>query len=120
MSALFLLGATRIGRIKWNGLPLYTSYRTFIGGKDVELTDEITKSQLPRITGTSDELPELDPESDGPPADNSWLLQSRQSSMAPDTSRHSMGSNSPSVLKSFIPPASFYAQPSKPKLKGPL
>lgn len=115
-----MLGAIRMGRIKWNGLPLYSSYRTFIGGRDVELTDEVTKLQLPRLIGTSDELLELDPESDGPPAENSWLLQSRQSSVAPDTPRYSMGPNSPSVLKSFIPPTSFYAQPPKPKPRGPL
>ena len=45
-----------LGTKKWDGLPLYSGYCTFIGGREVELDCQISESELPTIVGSSIEL----------------------------------------------------------------
>ncbi|RPD67158.1 hypothetical protein L226DRAFT_549783 [Lentinus tigrinus ALCF2SS1-7] len=116
-----------MGTKKWDGLPLYSSYRTFVGQREVELDSVISRSELPAVVGTSTEPP-LDPEYSGPPASQarpSFLVNAARERR---TSQEGTGSSSPSVMavnspasaKKFIPPASFYGTTVKPKPKGPL
>ncbi|KAI0750810.1 P-loop containing nucleoside triphosphate hydrolase protein [Daedaleopsis nitida] len=112
-----------LGTKKWDGLPLYSSYRTFVGNREVELDNEVSRSDIPSIVGSSAEPP-IDPEFSDPPSS-----QVRSSILVDATgdrrsSHEGAGSSSPSVnspasAKKFIPPASFYGT-LKPKPKGPL
>ncbi|CDO75591.1 hypothetical protein BN946_scf184858.g31 [Trametes cinnabarina] len=110
-----------LGTKKWDGLPLYSSYRTFVGNREVELDCEIARSELPPVVGKATELP-VDPEFSEPSSSqskSSFLLESRR------TSQEGASTSSPSVnssvsTKKFIPPASFYGITTKPKPKGPL
>ncbi|TBU32764.1 P-loop containing nucleoside triphosphate hydrolase protein [Dichomitus squalens] len=109
-----------MGRRKWDGLPLYSSYRTFIGNREVELDNEIARSELPAVVGTSIE-PLVDPEFSSPPASQarpSFLVDAIRSPQQGSSSGPSV--NSPASAKKFIPPSSFYGTGSKPKPKGPL
>ncbi|EMD37765.1 hypothetical protein CERSUDRAFT_94757 [Gelatoporia subvermispora B] len=106
-----------LGKKKWDRIPLYAGYRTFLSGKDVELNCEISEDEIPVIQGTSTE-PDFDADIEPPP---SLQVASR---VLPQT-HHENGSpvsvNSPSAIKKFIPPSSFYGQPPpKLKSKGPL
>ncbi|RDX55621.1 hypothetical protein OH76DRAFT_1397013 [Lentinus brumalis] len=116
-----------MGTKKWDGLPLYSSYKTFIGQREVELDSEISRAELPAIVGKSAEPP-LDPEYSEPlpsQARSSFLVDAARERR---TSQEGTGSSSPSVTtvnspasaKKFIPPASFYGTAVKPKPKGPL
>ena len=112
---------TSLGTKKWDGLPLYTSYRTFIGNREIELDNEISRAELPTIVGKAAELP-IDPEfseASSSQSRSSFLVEARR------TSQEGAGSSSPSVnspasAKKFIPPSSFYGAAPKPKPKGPL
>ncbi|KAI0723311.1 SNF2 family N-terminal domain-containing protein [Earliella scabrosa] len=113
-----------MGTKKWDGLPLYASYRTFIGSREVELDNEISRSELPSIVGSSAEPP-LDPEYSDPPtsqARSSFLVDATRErrSSREGSSSSSPAVNSPASAKKFIPPASFYGTTVKPKPKGPL
>ncbi|KAH9830730.1 SNF2 family N-terminal domain-containing protein [Rhodofomes roseus] len=109
-----------VGAKKWDGLPLYSGYSTFIGGREVELDSQISEAELPTIVGSSIEAT-LNPELESPPqtpAQPSFLVTSRRDSA--DTSS-SPSTNSPAALKKFVPPTSFYGKaPAKPKARGPL
>ncbi|KAH9924448.1 P-loop containing nucleoside triphosphate hydrolase protein [Fomitopsis serialis] len=109
-----------IGTKKWDGLPLYSGYSTFIGGKEVELDGQISESDLPTIVGSSIEA-SLDPEIDSSPqtpAQPSFLVKSRRDSAETSSSP---SANSPAALKKFVTPTSFYGKaPAKPKPRGPL
>lgn len=116
-----------MGTKKWDGLSLYSSYKTFIGQREVELDSEISRAELPAIVGKSAEPP-LDPEYSEPlpsQARSSFLVDAARERR---TSQEGTGSSSPSVTtvnspasaKKFIPPASFYGTAVKPKPKGPL
>ena len=110
----------RMGTKKWDGLPLYGGYRTFIGNREVELDSEISRSELPAIVGTSIEPP-VDPEFSSPPASQprtSFFLDTHRTSGQGTSSSPSV--NSPASAKKFIPPSSFYGTSTKPKPKGPL
>ncbi|KAI0638193.1 P-loop containing nucleoside triphosphate hydrolase protein [Trametes polyzona] len=110
-----------LGTKKWDGLPIYSSYRSFIGNREVELDSEIARSELPPIVGTSTEPP-VDPEfseASSSQSRTSFLVEARR------TSQEGAGSSSPSVnspasAKKFIPPSSFYGAAPKPKARGPL
>ncbi|KAH9943433.1 P-loop containing nucleoside triphosphate hydrolase protein [Epithele typhae] len=110
-----------LGSRKWDGLPLYSSYRAFIGNREVELDSEIPRSQLPAVVGSSKEIP-VDPELGHPPVSQ----QSPRPSYLLNASRENgSGSsppsvNTPSSTGRFISPASFYGAPVKTKEKGPL
>ncbi|PIL37156.1 hypothetical protein GSI_00848 [Ganoderma sinense ZZ0214-1] len=109
-----------MGSKKWDGLPLYGSYRTFIGNREVELDSEISRSELPAVAGTSIEPP-MDPEFGGPPTSQprtSFLLDTQRTLQPGPNSSPSV--NSPASAKKFIPPSSFYGSSTKPKQKGPL
>ncbi|KAI1786543.1 P-loop containing nucleoside triphosphate hydrolase protein [Ganoderma leucocontextum] len=109
-----------MGTKKWDGLPLYDSYRTFIGNREVELDSEISRSELPAIVGTSIEPP-VDPEFSSPPTSQprtSFLLDAHRTPQQGTSSSPSI--NSPASAKKFIPPSSFYGTTTKPKPKGPL
>ncbi|KZT68291.1 hypothetical protein DAEQUDRAFT_692777 [Daedalea quercina L-15889] len=109
-----------LGTKKWDGLPLYSGYSTFIGGREVELDSQISEAELPTIIGSSME-DSVDPELDSSPqtpARPSFLATARADSA--DTNS-SPAANSPAALKKFIPPTSFYGKaPARPKPKGPL
>ena len=115
----------RLGTRKWDGLPLYSSYRAFIGNREVELDSEITRSELPAIVGTSKELP-VDPEYNNPPLSQtrpSFLVDAigqRRVSQENGGSSSPVAASSPASAKKFISPASFYGTSVKPKPKGPL
>lgn len=116
-----------MGTKKWDGLPLYSSYRTFIGQREVELDSVISRSELPSVVGSSAEPP-LDPEYSNLPATqprSSFLIDiardRRTSQEGTGSSSSSVTAvNSPASAKKFIPPASFYGTAVKPKPKGPL
>ncbi|PCH43504.1 hypothetical protein WOLCODRAFT_164492 [Wolfiporia cocos MD-104 SS10] len=110
-----------LGSKKWDGVPLFTGYKSFVGGKEIELDSEVSRAQLPTIVGTSDEPdPELDYGSPPPPeVKSSFLLQSRQRIVA--EGEGSRTNDSPATLKKFISPSSFYGTAAtKPKPVGPL
>ncbi len=114
----------RMGTKKWDGLPLYSSYRTLIGNREVELDSEISRSELPTVVGPSAEPP-IDPEYSEPSSTQarpSFLLDAaRDRRTSHDGASSSSPSvNSPASAKKFIPPASFYGSAVKPKPKGPL
>lgn len=109
-------GAYSLGTKKWDGLPLYSGYSTFIGSKEVELDNRVSEAELPIIAGSSNE-PALDMDlSDppSPPTHSSFLLQMRKENSVEE-------SKSGANLQKFIAPASFYGKTApKPKPKGPL
>ena len=109
-----------LGTKKWDGLPLYSGYATFIGGREVELDSQISELEMPAIVGSSIEA-SVEPEFDSPPqtpARPSFLVKAREDSA--DTASSS-SVNSPAALKKYIPPTSFYGKaPAKPKPRGPL
>ncbi|KAI9001004.1 SNF2 family N-terminal domain-containing protein [Trametes punicea] len=110
-----------LGTKKWDGIPLYSSYRTFIGNREVELDSEVSRAELPRIVGEATELP-VDPEfsdASSPQMRSSVLLEVRRTSQE-GASSSSPSVNSPASAKKFIPPSSFYGTTPKPKPKGPL
>ncbi|KAI0832427.1 P-loop containing nucleoside triphosphate hydrolase protein [Trametes gibbosa] len=110
-----------LGTKKWDGLPLYTSYRSFIGNREVELDNEITRSEVPNIVGTSTE-PSVDSdinEASSPQSRSSFLVDARRTSQE-GASTSSPSINSPASAKKFIPPSSFYGLAPKPKAKEPL
>ncbi|KAI0375644.1 hypothetical protein BV20DRAFT_959644 [Pilatotrama ljubarskyi] len=110
-----------LGTKKWDGLPLYSSYRTFIGNREVELDSEVSRAELPLIVGTSAEPP-VDPdfnEASSSQSKSSFLLEARRTSQEV-ASNSSPSVNSPASAKKFIPPSSFYGAAPKPKPKGPL
>lgn len=109
-----------LGTKKWEGLPLYSGYSTYIGGREVELDSQVSESDLPAIVGSSIEA-SVEPELDSPPqtpARPSFLVKAQENSA--DTGSNPPV-NSPAALKNFIPPTSFYGKaPAKPKPRGPL
>ncbi|KAI0335474.1 hypothetical protein GY45DRAFT_1316794 [Cubamyces sp. BRFM 1775] len=110
-----------LGTKKWDGLPLYTSYRTFIGNREIELDNEISRAELPTIVGKAAELP-IDPEfseASSSQSRSSFLVEARRTSQE-GTGSSSPSVNSPASAKKFIPPSSFYGAAPKPKPKGPL
>ncbi|KAH9853466.1 SNF2 family N-terminal domain-containing protein [Lenzites betulinus] len=110
-----------LGTKKWDGLPLYASYRSFIGNRDVELDSEIARSELPTIVGTSAEPP-VDPEfneASSSQSKSSFLVHTRRTSQE-GASASSPSVNSPASAKKFIAPSSFYGAAPKPKVKAPL
>lgn len=114
----------RMGTKKWDGLPLYSSYRTLIGNREVELDSEISRSELPTVVGPSAE-PLIDPEYSEPSSTQArpsfFLDAARDRRTSHDGASSSSPSvNSPASAKKFIPPASFYGSAVKPKPKGPL
>ena len=117
--------SVRLGTRKWDGLPLYSSYRAFVGNREVELDSEISPSQLPTIVGTSKELP-IDPEYGDPPSSQSRpsflldVVRERRISQENAGSSSPAAVSSPASAKKFISPASFYGTAVKPKPKGPL
>ncbi|KAI0660976.1 SNF2 family N-terminal domain-containing protein [Cubamyces menziesii] len=110
-----------LGTKKWDGLPLYTSYRTFIGNREIELDNEISRAELPTIVGKAAELP-VDPEyseASSSQSRTSFLVEARRASQE-GVGSSSPSINSPASAKKFIPPSSFYGAAPKPKPKGPL
>ncbi|OBZ66115.1 DNA repair and recombination protein RAD54B [Grifola frondosa] len=116
-----------VGTKKWDGLPLYSGYKIFISGREVELDSQISESEVPTITGTSAE-PEVDPEFGSPPPSqmtSSFLLQTRRDSAALDSpslrENSSSAVNSPASVTKPISTSTFYGKPPPPKKpKGPL
>ncbi|KZT04627.1 uncharacterized protein LAESUDRAFT_727800 [Laetiporus sulphureus 93-53] len=111
-----------IGTKKWDGLPLYSGYSTFIGGREVELDRKAAESELPAIVGSSVE-PTSDVELEIPlvsEARSPFLLKAHAGS---EKAEHATDMNLNASLHKFVPPSSFYGNPSpkpKPKPKGPL
>lgn len=109
-----------LGTKKWDGLPLYSGYSAFIGGREVELDSQVSESDLPVIVGSSIEA-SVETEFDSPPQTPvrpSFLVQGNEESA--DKS-NSPPVNSPAALKKYVPPTSFYGSaPAKPKARGPL
>ncbi|KAF9007989.1 SNF2 family N-terminal domain-containing protein [Cyathus striatus] len=96
-----------MGSIPWRGQLLRCGLQLNIGGKEVEIDREVSKSQIPLIaTGESCTIVTTD-------IDNQVSNSVNNSVLTPDPSAKP-------AEKTFIPPASFYAVHPKPKLKGPL
>ncbi|KAG5636356.1 hypothetical protein H0H81_008304 [Sphagnurus paluster] len=91
-----------MGSTPWKGDLLVSGYRTFIGGKEVELDNPVQASQLPDVIGSSN--------------DNAHTDEAKLSK-ATDTFDRALESTS--VVK-FVAPTSFYGTPVKRKPKGPL
>ncbi|KAL6308182.1 SNF2 family N-terminal domain-containing protein [Sparassis latifolia] len=113
-----------MGTRKWDGLPLYSTWKANIGGKEIELDIQISESEVPRVAGRTAQ-PEPDIElSSSPPSSlrPSILLQARrESESAPVKGESSSTPDSKGALKTYIPPTSFYGQAApKQKPKGPL
>lgn len=83
----------------------------------MELNCEISEAEMPAIIGTSVE-PDLDIDMEPPPSLQGPLA------VLPQAIRENGSPNSvssPSAIKKYIPPSSFYGKPPpKPKPKGPL
>jgi hypothetical protein len=97
-----------LGVTTWNGNPLHTGYELKVGGKEVELSCQVTASQLPDMSGekgiAAGEVGRYTPPPEfmGPPHDVGYVE-----------------GLSASVGK-FVPPTSFYGVPAKSKPKGPM
>ncbi|KAF5385986.1 hypothetical protein D9615_002412 [Tricholomella constricta] len=93
-----------MGSSPWKGDRLISGYRTFIGGKEIELDSQVKASQLPNlITSSRDQVVDV---GDTP-----------SESLVDDSSDQFL--NTPSVAK-CVAPTSFYGTPVKRKPKGPL
>ncbi|RDB25350.1 DNA repair and recombination protein RAD54B [Hypsizygus marmoreus] len=92
-----------MGSVGWKGDTLSSGYRTFIGGKEIELDQQVKHSQLPTIIG----FPRAgaDDTSDSKPSSPAHSVDTSLASPAP---------------AKFIAPTSFYGTPIKRKPKGPL
>ncbi|KAI0320767.1 P-loop containing nucleoside triphosphate hydrolase protein [Amylostereum chailletii] len=107
-----------LGHKSFEGTRLFSGYKSFIAGREIELDSQMSPSQLPAITGSSLEVEnEYDPD----------LVDISQPSPAQTPSRHrtesvsSPAKNSISSTKKFIAPTTFYGNPPpKQKSKGPL
>jgi DNA repair and recombination protein RAD54B len=87
-----------MGTAPWKGDPLHSGFKSFIGGKEVELDAPVSSSQLPITKGAEPGLP-VDGVGD-----------------------HAIASDDPSkteMTQRFITPAHFYGI-VKTKAKGPL
>jgi len=96
-----------MGSTNWMGDHLNSGYRTHIAGKEVQLENQVKKSQLPTIIQPSRNS------SAGVPAE---MLESEETTLA----QNSSGSVIAVSLTKFISPSSFYAAPVPKKPKGPL
>lgn len=99
-----------MGTKPWDGVPLYSGYPLRLGGKEAEIDSQIPSSQMPTITGDSQEADDADEnmmvESSQPGA-TSFLLQALKEPKQPPPK--------------YVAPVNFYAAAApKPKPKGPL
>jgi DNA repair and recombination protein RAD54B len=108
-----------MGTSKWNHTPLFSGYRVFISGKEVELVDEVNAAQMPHITGTEDPDESVLEDEDWEVAVSrvSIIATPRKTSELPEVT------STVSSAKKFVPPTGFYGAPSatiKKKPDGPL
>ncbi|KAI0045277.1 hypothetical protein FA95DRAFT_1561280 [Auriscalpium vulgare] len=111
-----------IGRKPFEGSRLFSGWKTFIGGREIELDGQIPPSQLPAITGAS-----LEFEAENEPE---WDFADTSDTLVESTSVHRSSSgdaggspikNADSSTKKYVAPTSFYGKPApKPAAKGPL
>lgn len=122
MSAYFFDCNPRLGSTSWKGQILCSGYQTYIGGKEVELVDQVCASQLPVIIGTSKDSDVQDDDMFGSPSvapvQTRVLPQARVTSSGNSLGAPQLaGSTS---IKKYVAPVSFYGAPANPKPTGPL
>ncbi|KII92162.1 hypothetical protein PLICRDRAFT_50591 [Plicaturopsis crispa FD-325 SS-3] len=111
-----------LGTTAWKGLPMYSTFETRIGGKDVILDRQIASSELPTIVGKAqlEYADAHDEENDDGSAPVSILMQPNAVAAREGNTSPSM-KNSDGSAKKFIAPQTFYGKPApKPAPKGPL
>lgn len=122
----------RIGTKRWDGTPIYVGYAGRMGNKEFEVDNEISKSEMPTITGSADDYDD-DIELLGTQAEAAPFIEAKRSKSevidvdAPPRPSFRPPAPTPkpetpsSASKTYVSPASFYA-PAQVKLKpkGPL
>ena len=115
LKRIHLLGS--LGRKPFEKLRLTCGLKTFIGGLEIELDSRITQSEFPKITGTvlgTEEEHENQRSSD-------IEIVEVQRSAGPTKDCTSPIKNSASSGMRFIPPTTFYSNPSsKPRANNHL
>ena len=118
-----------IGTKRWDGTPIYIGYENRIGNRQFEVDHEISKAEMPSITGSSiesdDDIEIISSQVDSTPfveakrskssvIDVDAIPESKPKLTAPPTPPP------PAPVKKYVAPASFYAPAPKIKAKGPL
>ncbi|KAF8070293.1 P-loop containing nucleoside triphosphate hydrolase protein [Lyophyllum atratum] len=83
-----------MGSAPWKGDPLASGYRTYIGGKEVELDSQVKSSQLPNLTGA-------------PHASGGDKSTDAGTTLPYDDAYSDKSVSAPAVVK-FVAPTSFY------------
>lgn len=96
-----------MGSAPWKGDTLVAGYRTYIGGREVELDSQVNASQLPGLMGSS------------LASGGDISIDSSGIAEPPNQMDCSETRDTPPVAK-FVAPTSFYGTPIKKKPKGPL
>ncbi|KAI0700892.1 P-loop containing nucleoside triphosphate hydrolase protein [Cytidiella melzeri] len=116
-----------MGKKRWDGAPIDVGYTVMIGNKEVEVDSQISRTDMPAVTGSSAEY-ENDQDHMDPPqtqphavATSSSTLRMKSTSHSTEDSRSTSFTATSSIAKKSVSATSFYAhaQP-KPKPKGPL
>ena len=117
-----------IGTKRWDGTPIYIGYENRIGNKDFEVDHEISRAEMPTITGAEDF--DEDIELVASQAESPLFIEAKKRKteiIDVDAAVVSSNSSTPAPVntassagKKYVPPASFYAPAQPKKAKGPL
>ncbi|GJE96776.1 DEAD/DEAH box helicase [Phanerochaete sordida] len=112
-----------IGTRQWDGTPIYIGYEGRMGNKDFEVDHEISRSEMPSITGREDL--DDDVELVSSQVDTTPFIEGKKSrGQAIDVDAlpkvEPKGSPPAPPAKKYVAPASFYAPAQKIRPKGPL
>ena len=111
-----LISLDRMGAATWNGIPLYSGYQAYIGNKVIELDNEVSSSQLPKITSGNmhnDVIDVDDFDMEGETLGTSVQRVNVQD-VTPNTALSGLSDNTATTThQKFIAPTSFYAKPTE-------
>lgn len=99
-----------MGSTNWKGDLLFSGYHTHIGGKEVELDNQVKQSQLPALIG----IPR------GSSVNSSIDSKELQSPSVGEPPVKVAVSPIAKLASTFVTPTSFYGTPVKKRPKGPL
>ncbi|KAI0036857.1 P-loop containing nucleoside triphosphate hydrolase protein [Vararia minispora EC-137] len=109
-----------LGNKPFEGARLYSGFKNFIAGREIEIDVQVPRSKLPAITGVSQETEnEVDP--DTVLSSQSVVTKGNSSIVGNLSPTTPPLVNSPNTAKKYVPPMSFYAAPAlKKKAPRPL
>jgi hypothetical protein len=115
-----------MGKKRYDGADLGIGFNTTIGSKEIEINTQISRKDMPTVTGTSADCANEQSYDDqqhsqqGPIVSNSAIQRNRVTALPIKDSHLPSPINSAAVKKS-VSAKSFYAHaPAKPKPTGPL